>query len=138
LLKIKFDAATISFISLFERVTRAQVKDCIVGDSLITFIVEENEMGKALGKHGSNIKSLESNLKKKIKVIEYSPDMAKFIQHIIYPTHAKEIREDNGIVTIIPPDSRSRGFLIGRNATILRQNESIVKRYFDIEELRVE
>jgi len=138
LLKIKFDAATISFISLFERVTKAQVKDCMVGEGIITFIVEENEMGKALGKHGINIKSLESNLKKKVKVIEYSPDLAKFIQHIIYPTPAKEIREDNGIVTIISSDSRSRGFLIGRNATILRQNENIVKRYFDIEEIRVE
>lgn len=137
LLKIKFDAAIISYISLFERVTKAQVKDCMIADGLIIFIVEENEMGKALGKHGVNIKSLESNLKKKVKVIEFSPDMIKFIEHIIYPTKAKEIIEDNGKVTIIPSDSRSRGYLIGRNATILRQNESIVKRYFDIGELRV-
>ena len=137
LLKIKFDAATISYISLFERVTKASVKDCIMADSLIIFIVDENELGKALGKHAANVHALEANLKKKVKVIEYSSDLVKFIEHIIYPIKAQEITEEGGIVTIVPSDSRSRGYLIGRNAQILRQNESIVKRYFEISEIKV-
>ena len=137
LLKIKFDQEAISLLSLFERVTRAHVKDCIMQEGLVIFIVNEHEMGKAVGKSGANVRALEANLRKKVKVIEYSPDLAKFVAHVIAPNQAREIIEEQGIVTIIPKDPHSRGYLIGRNATILRLNESIVKRYFDITEIKV-
>ena len=57
------------YISLFESLTGAKVKDCIVND-IVIFIVHENEMGKAIGKQGSNIKRIENILKKKIKLVE--------------------------------------------------------------------
>ena len=42
------------YMQLFENLTRAKLKDCINDEPLI-FIVEENEIGKAIGKGGSNI-----------------------------------------------------------------------------------
>jgi uncharacterized protein HemX len=36
------------------------------------------------------------------------------------------------------PTFQARGYLIGKNATSLRNTESILKRYFDITELKVE
>lgn len=137
MLKIKFDQKLIKFISMFESMTQAEVKDCIELDAIIIFIVAEGQIGKAIGKDGSNVRRLENLLKKKIRIIEHNNDLTKFIENIIYPNRAKEIRQEGKIMIITPTDSKSRGFLIGRNAAILRSNENIVKRYFEIDEIKV-
>jgi len=38
---------------------------------------------------------------------------------------------------ITPPDTQTRGYLIGREAVNLRGFEEIVKRYFEIKEIKV-
>ena len=136
--KIKFDSQIIKFLSLFESLTKANVKDCINTENLVIFIVEQNEIAKAIGKNGANVRRIEGMLKKKIKIIEYNTDLTKFVANIIFPIRAKEIRDEEGVVTIVSNDLKSRGFMIGRNATILRSNENILKRYFDVNEIKVE
>ena len=135
--RIKYDFILIKFISMFESLTRASVKDCFMQDDRIVFIVRENQIGLALGKGGSNIRRLEGVFKKKIKIAEFSPDLLQFIRNLEYPLEIKEITEKEGIVTITPPDSRTRGYLIGRAAVNLRNVEEIVKRYFEVKSIRV-
>ena len=55
--KIKFDSDLMKLITLFESMSGAKVKDCIANEKLI-FVVEENEMGKAIGRSGVNIKRI--------------------------------------------------------------------------------
>ena len=124
------------YISLFESMTRAKVKDCIVNETIV-FIIHENEMGKAIGKQGSNIKRVENTLKKKIKLAEFDDDVLQFIQNLIYPLKAKEIKEEDGIVTIYGPDTKTRGMLIGRDRHNINSVSDIVKRHFDIKEIKV-
>ena len=137
LIKIKFDINIMKFISLFESITRASVKDCIEQSKKLIFIVNENQISKAIGKRGLNIKKLEKLLNKKVKVIEYSNDLLQFTQNTLFPQKVKEISEEEGIITITPPDSKTRGMLIGHNAQNLRNTEEIVKRYFPIKEIKV-
>ncbi|MBW2996174.1 NusA-like transcription termination signal-binding factor [Candidatus Woesearchaeota archaeon] len=136
-IKIKFDIDLMKFISLFEKITKVNAKDCFKQHEKIVFIVPEGKAGIAVGKKGMNIKKLEGILKKKVKIVEYSDDLIEFVKNVIHPLGAKEITEDDGIVTIIPPDSQTRGYLIGREAINLRGFEDIVKRYFDIKEIKV-
>jgi len=135
--KISFDIDTIKFISLFESLTHASVKDCIVQDQKITFIVSQGEMGKAIGKKGLTIKKLEQKVRKKIRIIEHDDDLVLFVAHVFYPNKASSITEEDGVVTVVPLDNATRGFMIGRGATYLRFSEDIVKRYFDIKEIKV-
>jgi len=83
--KIKLDTEVLKHISLFESMTGARVKDCYPGDKSITYIVDENQAAKAIGKQGANVKKLNHMAKKTIKIIEFSPDIEKFIQHVVYP-----------------------------------------------------
>ena len=136
-MKIKYDFNLIKFISMFESLTKASVKDAFIQNDRIVFIVRENQIGKALGKRGSNIKRLESLFKKKIKIAEFNPDMLKFIRNLVYPLQIKDIKDEENVVTITPPDSKTRGYLIGRAAVNLRNMEDIVKRYFEIKEIKV-
>ena len=134
--RIKYDSELIKLITLFESMTGAGVKDCIAGDSLI-FIAEENEMGKAIGKGGANIKRLESALKKRIKVVEFSSDVLQFVRNFVYPAEVAEIKNDRGIITVNGKDANTRAMLIGRNHQSLKQLNDIAKRYFDIEEIKI-
>jgi N utilization substance protein A len=135
--KIKFDLQAMKIMSLFESITRAKLKDCIISEKVITFIVEENEIAKAIGKKASNVRRLENSLKRKIKIVEFSDNIAKFIENLAYPAKIDQIEQDEKVVKIKAADIQSRGLLIGREANILRANEAIVKRYFDIEEIKV-
>lgn len=137
MIKIKFDIDTMKIMSLFESMTGANLKDCINSEGLIIFIVNDGEIGKAIGKKGINIRKLEYSLKKKIKVTEYNENLAQFIENLVYPAKVKEVKQEEKLITITAADSQSRGLIIGRGASILRNYESIVKRYFDIEEIKV-
>ena len=134
--RIKYDSELIKLITLFESMTGARVKDCVADDKL-TFIVEENEMGKAIGKGGANIKKLENALKKRIKVIEFSGDVIQFVRNMAYPSEVAEIKNDDGIVTINGKDTNTRAMIIGRNRQNLNQINDITKRYFDVKEIKV-
>ena len=134
--RIKYSSDLMKYISLFESVTGAKVRDCIVNEDVI-FVVHENEMGRAIGKQGSNIKRIEGILKKKIRLLESSNDVSQFVQNLIYPIRAKEIKEEDGLVTIYGNDTKTRGMLIGRDKHKINSINDIVKRYFKIKEVKV-
>ncbi|HLC60638.1 MAG TPA: NusA-like transcription termination signal-binding factor [Candidatus Nanoarchaeia archaeon] len=134
--RIKYDSELIKLITLFESMTGAGVKDCIAGDNL-TFIVEENEIGKAIGKGGANIKKLESALKKRIRVVEFSSDVLQFVRNLVYPVEVPEVKNDRGIITINGKDANTRAMLIGRNHQNLKHINDVAKRYFDVKEIKI-
>jgi N utilization substance protein A len=125
------------FISLFESLTKAEVKDCFEMGERLVFIVKEGNIGKALGKGGNNVRRLEEMLNKKLRIIEFNNDLLQFIQNVVYPLKAKDIVEEDGVITITPPDSLTRGYLIGRGAVNLNITKGIVKRYFEIKDIKV-
>ena len=136
---IKYDSETIGLMMLFENITKAKVKDCFVDNNkLQLFVVEQNELSKAIGKGGSKAKMLEKILNRRLRVIEYDPDVKQFVKNVVYPLQIAEVIQENDIITLIPSDSRVRGLLIGRAAQNLRNTESIVQRYFPIKELKVQ
>lgn len=135
--RIKYDSDLMKLITLFESMTGAKVRDCIANEKLI-FVIGENEMGRAIGRNGANIKKMESMLKKKIKLVEFSNDVIQFVKNAIYPAEAAGIRNENEIITIKGKDTSSKAMLIGRERQNLNHLNGLVKRYFNIKEIRVE
>jgi N utilization substance protein A len=134
--KIKYDITAMKYISLFESLTNAHVKDCINEEQVI-FVVNENEIGKAIGKQGINVKKISNIIKKPIKIVEFSQDVLQFIKNFIYPLQVKEINNEENIITITGPDTKTKGMLIGRDAVNLNNLKNVVKRYFSIEDIKV-
>lgn len=135
--KIVFNSDVMRIMSIFNQITRVNLKDCIENINKIIFIVPENTVGKAIGKKGANVQKLEKSLGKKVKIIEYSSEPTKFIRNTIHPNKATDIVCENDTYIITPVDSQTRGMLIGRNAVNLREYEKIIMRYFDFKELKV-
>ncbi|MBW2994362.1 NusA-like transcription termination signal-binding factor [Candidatus Woesearchaeota archaeon] len=135
--KIVYNIDAMKFMSLFETITRAKIKDCIIKETLVMFIVQPNEVGKAVGPKGANVKKLERILKKRVKIVEFASEPVNFIKNLVHPLQVTEITEEDGVYTMTPQDLKTRGLLIGRNASHLRAYEEIMKRYFPIKELKV-
>ena len=135
--KITYDSNLMKVIALFESITQTQLKDCFVINDVFHFVLNPEDMGKAIGKSGSNIKRIEFLLKKKVKVVEFSNDLAKFIKNLIYPMTADSVDVDGKSVTIRSRDSKTKGLLIGRDSRNLSSYREIISRYFDIGELKV-
>ncbi len=134
--KVKFDSESMKLIALFESMTGANVRDCITNEKLI-FIIGENEMGRAIGRNGANIKRMENSLKRRIKLVEYSSDVLQFVRNIIHPVEVLGIKNEEGVITIRGKDSGSKAMLIGRERQNINHLTGIVKRYFDVKEMRV-
>ena len=135
--RIKYSLQNVQTIAFFELLTKARLKDCIEEAGILYFIVEPFELGKALGKGAANVKRLEEKLNRKIKIVEFDPNVLNFVAKLSYPVKPKNVEEKDGIVTITSPDLTGRGFLIGRGAVNLRAMEKITQRYFQIKEIKV-
>ena len=136
--RIKYDINLMKFISFFENLTRSKVKDCIDSGSSLIFVVQKGEIGKAIGKNASNIKKTENLLKRKVRVIEFDEDVAKFVRNVLAPIKVDEVELVDSKVVIRDPNMKTKGMIIGRDASNLKKHKEIVSRYFPIEDIVVE
>ena len=120
--------------SLMERVTKAKVKDCFTDEEEnLFFVVAPGELGKAIGKGGANIRKMQDELQRKIRVIEYNDNVVEFVKNIIYPLRVQSITEENGAVVIKETNKKAKSLLIGRQGRTLKLINRAVKRFFNHE-----
>lgn len=130
--RLKLNPESIGLSSLMEKITRARVKDCFMDDDTVYFVVDSGEMGKALGKGGLNIKKVQSEIRKKVKVIEFKEDVKDFIRNVIYPLKVEQIIEDEGVVIIKDSSKKTKSLLIGRESRNLNTLIRAVQRFFNV------
>lgn len=140
---VKIDEEAIKLITLFNNLTGAVVKDCIVipgkmgvRDKVI-FLVLKEDVGKAIGRNGENVKVLKEKLQKTIDIIGFSEDLKEFIQNILNTSKVQnvEIRENISgkktiIITVNPED---KGKAIGKNGIMIKKTKLLVLRHFDFD-----
>ena len=134
--RVKYDSDLMKLMTLFESISGAKVKDAIANGK-VTFVIEENDMGKAIGKNGVNIKKMEHMLKKKVKLVEFSSDVVQFVRNVIHPIEAQNVEYNDGIITISGKDTSTKSMIIGREHQNLNHTADLVKRYFDVKEIKV-
>lgn len=135
--RITFSVDAMKRIAIFESLTKTHVIDCIDEGNYIYFIIQEGELPKAIGKGGHFVRRIEKLLNRKVRIAEYSPDVLHFVQNLISPLKIKKIEQNNGTIKIVPFDLPTRGKLIGSAAKNLKRLERIIKRHFDIKEIKV-
>ncbi|MCW1296490.1 MAG: NusA-like transcription termination signal-binding factor [Candidatus Parvarchaeota archaeon] len=133
-MKIKLDTECIRYMSLFETLTGATVKDCIINTDSLIFVVKEGDAGLAIGKNGQNIKNLEKMINKRVEVIEFSPDPLVFTSNIFRPIEVKNIYLSE------KSDGKKIIYLSTvKNKTLtkikLKKAKSLVQKYFGISDI---
>lgn len=129
----KLDLRVIGFINSFENITGAKVKDAFFDkNETLVFVVNDGEMGKAIGKNGANVKRVGFVMKKKIKIIEYNENPLTFVKNAIYPIQADSIElENDNTIVINVRSTESKAIILGRSKSNLAELNSTVQRYFE-------
>ena len=135
--RLKLDTDTLGLGTIMERITRTRVKDCFKEEDTVYFVVGSGELGKAVGKGGSNIRKVQEELGKKIKVIEFRSNIADFVKNIIYPLKVEQVIEEEGIVKIKERSKKTKSLLIGRGGKNLKLINRAVKRFFNVSDVIV-
>jgi N utilization substance protein A len=140
---IKFTNREMRFIALFESMTGATVRDCIVDEDFdrLIFIIKEGDVGMAIGKNGKNILTLERMTGKKHEIIEFSEDPSQFIKNALKPAKLKEIRiserPDGKTIAVVSVDPHDKGIAIGKNGKNAERIRFLAKRYFQINNVSI-
>jgi N utilization substance protein A len=139
-MKITFNTETIRLITLFENMTGASVRDCLVDEeaNIVYFIIEEGEMGIAIGRNGSSVRNVEKIIGKSIKLFEFSKDINKFVRMLIPQVTEIKIRNDGGKSTLeIKIGKRDKAVVLGRDRKNIKLFKEIIQRNHDIDDLVV-
>ena len=126
----KLDKQLIGYLTLFENYTRAHVKDLLVADDWLVFVVEKGDIGKAIGKRGMHIKRLTYLMRKKIKVIELNERVEDFVKGVLDPLKIDNIKVEDHKVILTVKDGATKGKIIGRNGKNLQFLNDLLEKYF--------
>lgn len=140
---IKLTSKEMRYIALFESITGASVKDCILDEdeNRAIFMVKEGDVGMAIGKGGKNIHLLERMTSKKHEIIEFSSDPAQFIKNALKPAHVTEVRitekPDGKFIAVVQVNPKDKGVAIGKNGRNAERIRFLAKRYFEIQNVSI-
>ena len=140
---IKLTTDQIRLISLFQNVTKTTARDCLDDEkqNKIIFVVNEGKMGLAIGKGGSNIKSLQNILKRNVELVEHFDDPIKFLKNILNPKFVNEVKldtkQDGSLQATVIVDQAKKGLVVGREGHKAERARLFAKRYFDISSVQI-
>ncbi len=127
------------YISLFESITGASTRDCVLDSHMnrLIFLVKPGEVGLAVGKNGIKVKQLRKLLGKNIEVVEYADTPEKLIANSLFPAKVRGVRitktSDGRKIAIVMVDPAHKGLAIGRDGRNISRARILAKRYFDID-----
>ncbi|MDP3066074.1 MAG: NusA-like transcription termination signal-binding factor [Methanobacteriaceae archaeon] len=138
---VKFTTNEIRYIALFESMTGATVKDCLVDEEngKLTFLVKSGDMGLAIGKRGSTVTKVQKTVDKGVEVIEHSEDQVEFINNLMAPAKLRSVKilqKENGEkIATIQADSRNKRTAIGKGGQNIERARVLAKRQHNINDI---
>jgi N utilization substance protein A len=136
--EIKLSTEAIRYIALFESMTGATIKDCLVDEGKLVYVVKDGDMGAAIGRHGDNITHLKKAVDRHIELVEYSEDPMTFIKNAFGPVSVKSvnIRDSNGKkLAFVEVPALEKGLAIGKNGRNIDMIKRIVNRHHYIDDV---
>lgn len=140
-MSIKFTSNEIRYIALFESMTGAMVKDCIIDEdnAKLTFLVKKGDMGLAIGKKGSTVTKVQRAVDKGVEIIEHSDDPVEFIANVMAPAKLKGIKilqkESGEKIATVDADNMNKRTAIGKGGQHIERAKLLAKRQHNIKDI---
>ena len=138
----RIDLEELRYLSLFQDLTGAMAYRCISDNesNRVFYLVSKNDLGKAIGKDGKNVKSLSKILNKNIEIVEYSDkveEMAKNLFPGITILKVDLIDKDNTKTLYIKVKDDEKGKAIGKDGKNVKRAKIILSKLYGIEKVVV-
>ena len=141
MVEIKLDADTLRIFAMFEGLTRTSLKDVLDEEERIIFVVEEGQIGRAIGKGAINLKRLRENLGKEVVLIGFAADKEAFVKNVFHKFKVESIEwEDrNGdIIAHVKVPQEEKGKAIGKGGRNIQLARTLLKRHHQVADVSVE
>lgn len=141
--KIKLTSEELGLMSLFQNISGATARDCVIDSRVerVIFVVNRGEMGLAIGRSGETIKKVQKAIGKQIELVEWSDDAKQFVMNSLNPQFVTEIRmsekPDGSKVMTVVVDEKKKGAVLGKGGRNAEKARLLAKRYFSIETIHI-
>ncbi|MFH1393539.1 MAG: NusA-like transcription termination signal-binding factor [Candidatus Micrarchaeota archaeon] len=130
---VELTGEDLTFFSKFESITGVMPKDYVASENVLTFLVDGNKLGKAIGKKGANIQKLGKIFRKKVVITGDSDDLEQFVRGFfsnigIQNIEVRDIMGEKAVMMII--DEKDRGIAIGRGGERIKAAKSFLGKKF--------
>ena len=139
--RIQLSTEEIRYIALFENTTGAGIKDCIVEENRIIYVVKTGEMGAAIGKNGDHINRVKRSVDKHVELVEYSDDPEKFINNVIGSASVRSVNlvsKQNKRLAYVEVSDNDKGLAIGREGKNIEKVKVLMQRHHDIDDVIIQ
>lgn len=135
--EVKLTSEGMRYIALFESMTGAVTRDCVIDEdnNRVIFVIKEGEIGIAIGKKGCNINRVKKAIGKHIEIVEHSEDANKFIRNSFLPAviQKMDIRSEEGKrLAYVEVPANDKGIAIGRNGRNIQKVRILAERHHGI------
>ena len=127
-MKISMDE--ILLMNALTQVTGVSAKDCLVEGTLVSYLIHERDMGKAIGKSAVNIKDLQDRLNKRIELVSYVEKPEDLFAKALEVNYATARKTNDKIIVMLDGTNKAKAYK--NNARIKRVKE-LIKRNFNLE-----
>jgi N utilization substance protein A len=125
------------YIEELRILTKSTALDCVIDDRFerVIYVIQQGDMGLAIGKKGENIKRLQNVLGKRIEMVEYDETTDAFIANIFKPAEVVGIERtpDNGPVHVLLKKKNDLGIAIGKGGCNIEKARILCRRFLGIE-----
>jgi N utilization substance protein A len=141
--EIKLSSDQLSLLSMFQGMTGATARDCVVDEKRdrVIFVVAQGQMGLAIGKDGASVKKIERAVKRPVEVVEWADDIEALVKNSLGAKYVQEVRVEDrldgtkGVVVVV--DSRRKGAVLGLGGKNAEKLRLLAKRYFDVGNVQI-
>ncbi len=140
MVEITFSNETVQYINMASKYTKAGIKDCLIEEDRIVFVVEKGQLGIAIGSKAKNLEKLRSLFRKNVKFVEFDNDKERFIRNLCKPYQINTITidgdEDASMIRIeVSPRDKSK--LIGKGGRNINMIRKLAQRYYPIKDVQI-
>lgn len=131
---VELDSEDLSYFSSFEKITHVMPADYLNTSSMLIFLVDSKELGKAIGKNGFNIQKLKTSFRKKVVIIADSDNLETFVRNFFNNTEIISIETQNIMgeqAVILSINEKDRGIAIGKDGERIKAAKTFLKDKFN-------
>lgn len=127
---MKLSMNEIMLMNALNQVTGVMPKDCLVEETLVSFFVPEQLMGKAIGKAAINVKELQNKLNKKIEFVPYFEKAEDVFANAMEVNFLSAKTTPGKVVINLDSASKAKAF---KNNSRIRRVKELIMRNFGLE-----
>ncbi|MCE4612480.1 MAG: NusA-like transcription termination signal-binding factor [Desulfurococcales archaeon] len=133
----KITMEELRFLSVFQELTGVTAYRCFIDEesNRLIYLVNNNEVGRAVGRNGKNVKLLARILKRSIEVVGYSQDLEQMTRNLFPGIRVQgvTVSERGGEKTVyVKVIEEDKGKAIGKDGRNVKRARLVLERLFGV------